>query len=181
VGKRGASVPPQGLLLLRTIVFQGLRRRLLLQGFRGVGRPRPGQRDRGRSQGDEALDAAARQGRKEQHGGGAAASWRHAFPRAHLVAVPRGWGGRSGGGEGGGVGKELNARPSAGLVHLEGRKRGRQEVFEQVNAMRQGRGHGRPEQLKLQQQSFAVGVCAAPCTTTSVVRLCFPRRMPYTN
>jgi len=133
VGKRGASVPPQELLLLRTIVFQGLRRRLLLQGFRGVGRPRPGQRDGGRSQGDEALDAAARQGRKEQHGGGAAASWRHAFPRAHLVAVPRGWGGRSGGGEGGGVGKELDVRPSAGLVHLEGRKRGRQEVFEQLS------------------------------------------------
>jgi len=48
-----------------------------------------------------------------------------------------------------------------------------------VNAMQQGHGHGRPEQLK-QHERVAGGVCAAT-TPSSVVLLCFPHRMPYTN
>lgn len=141
VGKRGASVPPQVLLLLRTIIFQGLRRRLLLQGFRGVDWPQPGQRDGGRSEGDETLDAATGQGRKKQHGGGAAASWRHAFPRARLVAVPRGGEVESRGGEGGGQAQSMLGRLRASCTWREGRG-GDERCYLGVNAMRQGHGHG---------------------------------------
>lgn len=166
--------------LLRTVVLQCLRWRLLLEGFRGV----PRQRDRPQG-GNEALDAAARQGRKEQYGGGAAASWRHAFLVGACCCSQGGGevGRRARGGEEG-DGQPVLGRPTRplGLVHLEGRKKEIQEVVQKLSRVNcDGEGMDLASRATESRKQRAAGGLCARRRALLVVLLCSPPCMPYST